>query len=66
MNCSLGSQFGALFHLRIAVLELAKLVHSLLSRRLVTIRLYELGSCLRQATTVFSLEFETSRSEMLA
>ncbi|CAN6822151.1 unnamed protein product [Brassica oleracea] len=43
MNCLLGSQFGALFHLPVSrCSNSAKLVHSLLSRQLVTMRLYEL------------------------
>ncbi|CAN7105993.1 unnamed protein product [Brassica rapa subsp. narinosa] len=43
MNCLLGSQFRALFHLPVArCSNSAKLVHSLLSRQLVTMRLYEL------------------------
>ncbi|KAG2323281.1 hypothetical protein Bca52824_016494 [Brassica carinata] len=56
MNCLLGSQFGALFHLPVSrCSNSAKLVHSLLGRRLVTIRLYELTVLVcGQATTLFS------------
>ncbi|KAL0728874.1 hypothetical protein Bca4012_024967 [Brassica carinata] len=56
MNCLLGSQFGALFHLPVSrCSNSAKLVHSLLSRQLVTIRLYELWFLFADKPLRFSL-----------
>ncbi|CAF2099789.1 unnamed protein product [Brassica napus] len=56
MNCLLGSQFRALFHLPVArCSNSAKLVHSLLSRQLVTMRLYELWFLLADKPLRFSL-----------
>ncbi|CAN7026877.1 unnamed protein product [Brassica oleracea var. botrytis] len=56
MNCLLGSQFGALFHLPVSrCSNSAKLVHSLLSRQLVTMRLYELWSLFADKPLRFSL-----------
>ncbi|CAN6998934.1 unnamed protein product [Brassica rapa subsp. trilocularis] len=56
MNCLLGSQFGALFHLPVArCSNSAKLVHSLLSRQLVTMRLYELWFLFADKPLRFSL-----------
>lgn len=63
MNCLLGSQFGALFHLPVSrCSNSAKLVHSLLSRQLVTMRLYELWFLFADKPLRFSLrEFGESR-----
>nr|VDC96060.1 unnamed protein product [Brassica oleracea] len=56
MNCLLGSQFGALFHLPVSrCSNSAKLVHSLLSRQLVTMRLYELWFLFADKPLRFSL-----------
>ncbi|CAN7065689.1 unnamed protein product [Brassica rapa subsp. trilocularis] len=56
MNCLLGSQFRALFHLPVArCSNSAKLVHSLLSRQLVTMRLYELWFLFADKPLRFSL-----------
>ncbi|KAG2306735.1 hypothetical protein Bca52824_026483 [Brassica carinata] len=56
MNCLLGSQFGALFHLPVSrCSNSAKLIHSLLSRQLVTIRLYELWFLFADKPLRFSL-----------
>ncbi|CAF1706150.1 unnamed protein product [Brassica napus] len=56
MNCLLGSQFGALFHLSVSrCSNSAKLVHSLLSRQLVTMRLYELWFLFADKPLRFSL-----------
>ncbi|CAF2150676.1 unnamed protein product [Brassica napus] len=56
MNCLLGSQFRALFHLPVArCSNSAKLVHSLLSRQLVTMRLYELWFLFADKPLHFSL-----------
>ncbi|CAN7083890.1 unnamed protein product [Brassica oleracea var. botrytis] len=56
MNCLLGSQFGALFHLPVSrCSNSAKLVHSLLSRQLVTMRLYELWFLFADKPLCFSL-----------
>ncbi|CAF2043277.1 unnamed protein product [Brassica napus] len=56
MNCLLGSQFGALFHLPVSrCSNSAKLVHSLLSRQLVTMRLYELWFLFADKPIRFSL-----------
>ncbi|CAN6826482.1 unnamed protein product [Brassica oleracea] len=56
MNCLLGSQFGALFHLHVSrCSNSAKLVHSLLSHQLVTMRLYELWFLFADKPLHFSL-----------
>ncbi|CAN6932209.1 unnamed protein product [Brassica oleracea] len=56
MNCLLGSQFGALFHLPVSrCSKSANLVHSLLSRQLVTMRLYELWFLFADKPLCFSL-----------
>ncbi|CAN7057945.1 unnamed protein product [Brassica oleracea var. botrytis] len=56
MNCLLGSQFGALFHLPVSrCSNSAKFVHSLLSRQLVTMRLYELWFLFADKPLPFSL-----------
>ncbi|CAN7087140.1 unnamed protein product [Brassica oleracea var. botrytis] len=56
MNCLLGSQFGALFHLPVSrCSNSAKLVQSLLSRQLVTMRLYELWFLFADKPLRFSL-----------
>ncbi|CAF2317535.1 unnamed protein product [Brassica napus] len=56
MNCLLGSQFRALFHLHVArCSNSAKLVHSLLSRQLVMMRLYELWFLFADKPLRFSL-----------
>ncbi|CAN6912441.1 unnamed protein product [Brassica oleracea] len=56
MNCLLESQFGALFHLLVSrCSNSAKLVHSLLSRQLVTMRLYELWFLFADKPLRFSL-----------
>ncbi|KAG2328584.1 hypothetical protein Bca52824_011312 [Brassica carinata] len=56
MNCLLGSQFEALFHLPVSrCSNSAKLVHSLLCRQLVTIRLYELWFLFADKPLRFSL-----------
>ncbi|KAL0713465.1 hypothetical protein Bca4012_020443 [Brassica carinata] len=56
MNCLLGSQFGALFHLPVAhCSNSVKLVHSLLSRQLVTLRRYELWFLFADKPLQFSL-----------
>ncbi|CAF2073976.1 unnamed protein product [Brassica napus] len=56
MNCLLGSQFGALFHLPVSrCSNSVKLVHSLLSRQLVTMRLYELWFLFADKPLRFSL-----------
>ncbi|CAN6920970.1 unnamed protein product [Brassica oleracea] len=56
MNCLLGSQFGAMFHLPVSrCSNSAKLVHSLLSLQLVTMRLYELWFLFADKPLRFSL-----------
>ncbi|CAN6819351.1 unnamed protein product [Brassica oleracea] len=56
MNCLLGSQFGALFHLPVSrYSNSVKLVHSLLSRQLVTMHLYELWFLFADKPLRFSL-----------
>ncbi|KAL0756539.1 hypothetical protein Bca101_094207 [Brassica carinata] len=56
MNCLLGSQFRALFHLPVSrCSNSVKLVHSLLSRQLVTMRLYELWFLFADKPLRFSL-----------